>query len=241
MSYRRALVKLTGEAFGRPGSSGLDPSSIDVTARELAESARSHEIAVVVGGGNFLRGATLHASGLDRARRDQMGMVATVLNAMALEGALEAQGVRAQVMNAFALEGIAPRFDRAQGLACLEGGAVLICAGGTGNPFFTTDTASALRAAQLDVEIVVKATKVDGVYDADPLKNPDARRYDTITYDEMIARELAVMDTAAVALLKSHGIPAVVFDFAVAGNLARVLAGERVGTLIQGGPGFGSG
>ena len=233
MSYRRALVKLTGEAFCQAGSCGLDPSAIDATARELAEAARSCQIAVVVGGGNFLRGATLEATGLDRARRDQMGMVATVLNAMALEGALKAVGVPAEVMNAFELDGVVARFDRQMGMAHMESGAVLICSGGTGNPFFTTDTAAALRAAELGAEVVAKATKVDGVYDADPALNSDASRFDHLTYLETLRLRLQALDSTALSMCMENDLPIVVFNMFVPGNLERVLAGEQIGTLIS--------
>jgi uridylate kinase len=230
---RRLLLKVSGEVFGSEGHS-IDMDKVDEFARELIEARETGiELAVVAGGGNILRGAVLCTEGEDRVACDYMGMMATVINALALQGALERGGVEAVVMTPFSLEVAAERFVRRQALRHLREGRVLLLAGGTGNPYFTTDSAAALRAAEIGADALVKGTKVDGVYDSDPVINKDAKKLDTITYTDILKFDLKVMDAAAVALCRDNGIPIVVFDILSKGNLKRVIEREKVGTIVQ--------
>ncbi len=230
---RRLLLKVSGEVFGSEGHS-IDMEKVDDFARELTEAhATGIELAVVSGGGNILRGAVLCIEGEDRVSCDYMGMLATVINALALQGALERAGMEAVVMTPFSLEVAAERFVRRQALRHLREGRIVLLAGGTGNPYFTTDSAAALRAAELGADALVKGTKVDGVYDSDPKKNPDAKKKETLTYTDILREDLKVMDATAVALCRDNGIPIVVFDILTRGNLKRVIAGESLGTIVQ--------
>jgi uridylate kinase len=230
---KRLLLKVSGEVFGSEGHS-IDMEKVDGFARELIEAhGTGIELAVVSGGGNILRGAVLCSEGDDRVSSDYMGMLATVINALALQGALERGGVEAVVMTPFSLEMAAERFVRRQALRHLREGRIVLMAGGTGNPYFTTDSAAALRAAEIGADALVKGTKVDGVYDSDPKTNPDATRMDSLTYTDILKLELKVMDAVAVALCRDNGIPIVVFDILTRGNLQRVIMGETVGTIVQ--------
>ncbi len=230
---RRLLLKVSGEVFGSEGHS-IDMEKVDGFARELIEAhGTGIELAVVSGGGNILRGAVLCAEGEDRVSCDYMGMLATVINALALQGALERAGVEAVVMTPFALEVAAERFVRRQAMRHLQEGRIVLMAGGTGNPYFTTDSAAALRAAEIGADALVKGTKVDGVYDRDPMNHPDAKRLDTLTYTDILRQDLKVMDATAVALCRDNSIPIVVFDILRKGNLKRVILGEAIGTIVQ--------
>ncbi len=230
---KRLLLKVSGEVFGSEGHS-IDMEKVDGFARELIEAHETGiELAVVSGGGNILRGAILCAEGENRVSCDYMGMLATVINALALQGALERAGVEAVVMTPFSLEVAAERFVRRQALRHLREGRIVLMAGGTGNPYFTTDSAAALRAAEIGADALIKGTKVDGVYDSDPETNPDATKMDTLTYTDILRQDLKVMDATAVALCRDNSIPIVVFDILSKGNLKRVILGEAIGTIVQ--------
>jgi uridylate kinase len=231
--FKRVVVKLSGEALTGPGTHGLDGATLARIAGDLAASAgEGTEIAVVVGGGNFFRGVQGAGKGLERARADSIGMLATVMNGLALERAVEAEGRPARALSAIPMPSLCETYTRAAALRHLSKGRVVICSGGTGNPFFTTDTGAALRAAELEADAILKATQVDGVYTADPKRDPDAKRYDKLTHDEAIAKNLAVMDTAAFALARENGIPIFVFSIAGEGAIAAALRGDGRGTLV---------
>lgn len=231
--FGRVLLKLSGEALGGAAGTGLDPEVLRYVAAELAAARRlGAEVAVVVGGGNFLRGATLGAAGFDRVVGDRMGMVATVLNALSLATTFTASGLPARAFSAVEVRGVIDLYRREDAAAALAAGEVVVLAGGTGNPFFSTDTAAALRAAELGAGALLKATKVDGVYDRDPKRDPAARRFETLTYRQVLELSLGVMDLTAVTLCQENAIPVVVFDLARAGALEQVLRGEAIGTTI---------
>lgn len=232
--YKRVLLKLSGEAFCTPGGFGVDSEELQIIAREIRDAADTGAaIAVVVGGGNMVRGAELAKEGLvHQATADYMGMLGTVINGLALKEALESLGRPARCMTAIDVPAVAEPFIRGRALRHLENGCVVILVAGTGNPFFTTDTCAALRATELELDVVLKATKVDGVYTSDPKTNPDATRYDRLTFTEALDKRLAVMDLTALTMCQERGLPVVVFDFKKPGNIRRVIAGEDVGTLI---------
>jgi uridylate kinase len=233
-SYRRLLLKLSGEALIGERGYGIDVSVVDRLARDVAEAvAGGCEIAVVVGGGNIFRGLAGAAKGMDRATADYMGMLATVMNALALHNALERVKTPARVLSAIPMPTVCESYVRPKALHHLERGRVVIFAAGTGNPFFTTDTAATLRAIEMDCEAVAKATQVDGVYDSDPKKNPGAKRFDKLSYAEVLSRDLKVMDGAAIALARDNGLPVIVFSIEEAGNLLKVLRGEGRATIIN--------
>jgi len=234
IAYRRVLLKVSGEAFCKPGGFGLDPEEVRTIARQLKEVARNGcELAVVVGGGNYLRGVQFSkAANVRRATADYMGMVATVINALALQDALELLEVDTRVQSAIDMRDVCEPFIRRRAIRHLEKGRVVILAGGTGNPFFTTDTCAALRANELGAEVILKATKVDGVYSDDPNKNPQAKRYEQLSYDDVVHQGLKIMDVAAISLCKDSHIPVVVFNLKREGNIRRVVEGEAIGTLI---------
>jgi len=234
--YRRVLVKLSGEAFCAPGAFGIDPEALAATVAELAPLHEMQvQAAVVVGGGNFLRGRETAGAGsfLQRTTADAMGMLATVMNALALQDALQARHLPARVLSAVPMGGLCEPYVRARAVRHLEKGRFVILAAGTGSPFFTTDTCSALRASELGAEVLLKATKVDGVFEADPVTCPDAKKFDRLTYGEVLARRLGVMDLAAVSLCMDSRIPVIVFRLSRAGNLAAAVRGEPVGTTIS--------
>ena len=235
LAYRRVLLKLSGEALMGDEDYGIDPKVIHRLAAEVIEAqAAGAEIALVIGGGNIFRGAGLAAGGMDRVTGDQMGMLATVINALAMQDALEKLGAKVRVMSAIKINDVCEDYIRRRAIRHLEKGRITIFAAGTGNPFFTTDSGAALRAIEIGADLLLKATKVDGVYDSDPKKNPDATRFERLTYDDVIGRNLQVMDTAAFALCRDSDMPLRIFDMEQPGQLLRILEGEPIGTLVQG-------
>ena len=233
-AYQRILLKLSGEALLGQEDYGIDPVIIHRIAVEIGDVTRSGvEVAVVIGGGNIFRGAGLAKSGIDRVTGDHMGLLATVMNSLALQDALERIGVDARVMSAISVHDVCEDYIRRRAIRHLEKGRVVICAGGTGNPFFTTDTAAALRAIEIDADIVLKATKVDGVYSADPVKDPAAVLYDKLGYDRVIESKLGVMDANAIVLCRDQRMPIRVFNVFDEGNLVRIIKGEAIGTLVS--------
>lgn len=234
--YCRILLKLSGEALLGTRQYGVDPEFCAFIASQVADVvATGVEVGIVVGGGNIFRGLAAAARGMDRATGDYIGMLATVMNGLALQDALERAGVTTRVMSAIAMNEVAEPYIRRRAVRHLEKGRVVILAAGTGNPYFTTDTAAALRAVEIHAEVLLKATKVDGVYDADPVSNPGARRYDRLTYVDLLRDRLQVMDSTAVSLCMENDLPIVVFDLDRPENIRRVTAGEAIGTLINGG------
>jgi uridylate kinase len=233
-AYKRVLLKLSGEALMGSEAFGISRATIEKMVADIADVVRlGIEMAIVIGGGNIFRGVALGARGMDRATADYMGMMATIMNAMALQDAMRNAGLEARVQSALNIEQVVEPYIRPKALRYLEEGKVVIFGAGTGNPFFTTDTAAALRGSEIGAEIVLKATKVDGVYSADPKKNPDATRYATITFDEALARNLQIMDATAFALCRDQRLPIKVFDIFKPGALRRVLMGEDEGTLVH--------
>jgi len=233
LKYRRILLKLSGEALMGDGDYGIDPGIIKGLAHEIiAVQQAGAEVGVVIGGGNIFRGAGLAAGGMDRVTGDHMGMLATVINALAMQDALEKHGVNARVMSAIKINQICEDYIRRRAVRHLEKGRIAIFAAGTGNPFFTTDSAAALRATEINAELLLKATKVDGIYDSDPKKNPAAKRFQRLTYDDVLQRNLQVMDTAAFALCRENDIPLRIYDMGNAGALMPILQGEDIGTLV---------
>ncbi len=233
-NYQRILLKLSGEALAGEGGFGIDRARISEIAAELAAAVRAGvQFGIVVGGGNFFRGIKASQTGLQRVTVDSMGMLATVMNALALQDFLHALDVKARVLSAIAVEPLAETFTRRAALASLNAGEVAIFAAGTGSPFFSTDTAASLRAAEIEADVLAKATKVDGVYDKDPVQHPDARRYEKISYADVLTEGLAVMDAAAVSLCRENRLPVVVFNLNTPGNIGRLAAGENIGTLIS--------
>ena len=231
----RVVLKLSGEAFADPELNyGIDPATVQAVAEEIREvQSEGHQVAIVVGGGNIFRGLSSSAAGMDRANADYMGMLATVINAMALRDGLEQAGVAARVQTAITIQQVAEPYLRLRALRHLEKGRIVILAGGTGNPFFTTDTTAALRAAELGAGAVLKGTKVDGVYDSDPATNSGATMYDDLTYMEVIEKRLRVMDTTAITMCMDNEIPIRVFNMTVPGNIAAAIRGEKVGTHVH--------
>ncbi len=234
--YRRVLLKLSGEALMGSAAYGIDPAVLSFLAQEISHLKRlGVQTAIVIGGGNIFRGVAGVAQGFDRVRADQMGMLATVINALALEEALTQHAVPAKVLSAYEIKSVVEPFSKEKGLALLEEGYFVILAAGTGNPFFTTDTAATLRALELEAEVLFKATKVDGVYTADPEKDPTARKFDYLTYDEVLQKNLKVMDLTAISLARDHNLPVLVFKMQESGNILKAVCGEKVGTLVGGG------
>lgn len=232
--YKRVLLKLSGEALAGDLGYGIDPKVVDDLAEQIAEVVTDGiELAIVVGGGNIFRGVAGATEGMDRAQADYMGMLATVMNALALQDSFERHGVFTRVQSAITMQEVSEPYIRRKAVRHLEKGRVVILAAGTGNPYFTTDTAAAQRACELRVDVLMKATKVDGVYDSDPKKNPDAKRFEEISYMDVIARELHVMDTTAISLCMDNEIPMIVFDLTKRGNISRALKGEAIGTTIK--------
>ena len=231
--YKRILVKLSGEALMGESDYGIDPVFLKRLAAEIAAVRNAGiEVALVVGGGNLFRGAGLARAGMDRVTADQMGMLATVMNSLALQDALESVGLHVRVTSAIRINEVCEDYIRRRAVRHLEKGRVTIFAAGTGNPFFTTDTAASLRAIEIEAQLLLKATKVDGVYDADPAVNPRARRYDRLTYDQVLDDRLGVMDATAIVLCRDHGLPMRVFNLNQVDALVRAARGEDVGTLV---------
>ncbi len=233
--FRRVLLKLSGEALMGDLGYGIDPKILDSLAKQLGE-VQSHgvEIAIVVGGGNIFRGIAASAEGMDRAQADYIGMLATVMNSLALQEALERNGIFTRVMSAIEMQQVAEPYIRRRAIRHLEKKRVVIFAAGTGNPYFTTDTTAALRALEINAECIMKATKVDGIYDADPKTNPDAVKFDELTYIEVLRRGLQVMDSTAISLCMDNKLPILVFNMETDGNIRRALSGETVGTIVRG-------
>ena len=232
---RRVLLKLSGEALLGDHEYGIDPGVVREIAREVAGAvAGGIEAAIVVGGGNIFRGLAASTEGMDRATGDYMGMLATVMNGLALQDALEQLGQPTRVMSAIAMNEICEPYIRRRAVRHLEKGRVVVMVAGTGNPYFTTDTAATLRAVEVHAQVILKATRVDGVYDADPEKHPEAQRYSRIGYTELLSNRLQALDATAVSLAMDNEMPIVVFDMTVPGNIARAVRGERIGTLIAG-------
>jgi len=231
--YKRAVLKLSGEALMGNRGYGIDPETVDFIAKEIKDSLNlGTEIAIVIGGGNIFRGMEAATKGMERATADYMGMLATVINALALQNSLEKLGIPTRVQSAIEMREVAEPYIRRRALRHLEKGRVVIFAAGTGNPFFTTDTAAALRAIEIGADVIMKATKVDGVYSADPVKFPEAKKFDTITYMEVLKKGLNVMDSTAITLCMDNDLPIVVFNLRGKGNIKKALAGKRVGTLV---------
>jgi uridylate kinase len=233
--FQRAILKLSGEALREIGSrDNISPEIVDRIALEIRDAMKTGlQLGVVVGGGNFWRGAAASARGMDRATADYVGMLATVMNALALQSALEDEGVDCVVMSAIEMKNVAETFIRRRAVKYMNEGKVVIFAAGTGSPFFSTDTTAALRASEMGAQVILKATMVDGVYDSDPKKNPAAKRYDTVSFQECISSQLKVMDTTAFSLCMDNQIPIIVFDLEKHGNVTRALAGENIGTIVQ--------
>ena len=235
--YKRILLKLSGEALAGDAGSGIDTDVLKAIARQVAEvHALGVQIAIVVGGGNIFRGIAASVTGMDRTSADHMGMLATCINGLALQDALEKLGHFTRVMSAIEMHQVAEPYIRRRAMRHLEKGRIVIFVGGTGNPYFTTDTAASLRAMEVQADILLKATKVDGVYDADPVGNPDATKYENLSYMQVLRRELRVMDTAAISLCKDNDMPIVVFKLSDDGNIKRVVLGEAIGTLVSSEP-----
>jgi uridylate kinase len=233
--YKRILLKISGEVLTGEGGFGIDPSVIRQIAGEIKEvKTLGVEIAIVIGGGNIFRGMAASSRGMDRVSADHMGMLATILNGIALQDALEKMGVQTRLQTAIEMRELAEPFIRRRAIRHLEKGRVVIFAGGTGNPYFTTDTTASLRAMEIGAEVILKATKVDGVYDADPMVNPRARKYDELTYLDVLKKQLKVMDATAISLCMDHQIPIIVFNLKKKGNIRRVILGEKVGTKVRG-------
>jgi uridylate kinase len=234
LRYRRVLLKLSGEALMGSGSFGIDPDVVRVLSDELASvHALGAELALVVGGGNIFRGVKAASEGMDRVSGDHMGMLATLINSLALQDQLEQRGVQTRVLSAIEIRQVAEPFIRRRAIRHLEKGRVIILAAGTGNPYFTTDSAAALRAMEVKAEVLLKATKVDGIYSADPLSDARATRYPRITYREVLERNLKVMDATAISLCMDNKLPIVVFDIRQDGNIRRVIHGQEIGTVVS--------
>ena len=232
--FKRILLKLSGEALAANQGFGVDPSRIHEVAAELADVQRlGIQIAVVVGGGNFFRGVAVQAKTMDRVSADHMGMLATVINALALQDALEKQGVHTRVQSAIEMNQVAEPFIRRRAMRHLEKGRVVIFAGGTGNPYFSTDTAASLRAMEIKADAILKATKVDGVYDADPMLVKDAKMFQTISYLDVLSKGLKVMDATAISLCRDNNLPIIIFNLNNHGNIRRVVLGEKLGSLVS--------
>jgi uridylate kinase len=232
--YKRILLKLSGEVLAGGASFGIDPERVRSLAEEIAEVARlGVQLGLVIGGGNFFRGVAAAARQMDRVTADNMGMLATIINCLAMQDALEKQGVPTRVMTAIHMNQVAEPYIRRRAIRHLEKGRIVVFGGGTSNPFFSTDSAGALRALEIQAEVLAKATGVDGVYDKDPRKHSEAVRYETVSYDEVLAKNLGVIDASAVAMCRDNGLPILVFNLTTRGNIMRMSMGEPVGTLIR--------
>jgi uridylate kinase len=234
--YDRILLKLSGEALTGSADFGIDPKVLDRMALEIGQLVEiGVQVGVVIGGGNLFRGAALHEAGMERVTGDHMGMLATVMNALAMRDALERANIPSRVMSAIPMSGVVEHYDRRTAIRHLKAGDVVIFSAGTGNPFFTTDSAACLRGIEIDADLVLKATKVDGVYSADPIKHPDAVKYDRLTFDEILDKKLGVMDLTAICLSRDHNLPVRVFNMNKTKALFNIMVGENEGTLIESG------
>lgn len=233
--FNRVLLKLSGEALQGDGDYGIDPAVLDFLSHQIKPVVTAGiQVSIVVGGGNIFRGLAAASKGMDRAQADYMGMLATVMNSLALQDALERHGVYTRVMSAIEMQEMAEPYIRRRAIRHIEKGRVVIFAAGTGNPYFTTDTTAALRALETNADCIMKATKVDGVYDSDPRTNPDAQRFEELTYIEVLNRGLQVMDSTAISLCMDNNLPIIIFNMQVEGNIERALSGQRVGTIVRG-------
>ena len=233
--YKRVLLKLSGEALGGEQGYGIDPNTITAIAREVKQVVElGVQLSIVIGGGNIFRGLAASSKGMDRASADYMGMLATMINSLALQDALEKVGVDTRVQSAIAMAEVAEPYIRRRAIRHLEKGRVVIFGAGTGNPYFTTDTAASLRAMEIGADVILKGTKVDGVYSADPHKDPSATKFETLNYLEVLKKGLQVMDATAISLCMDNSLPIIVFDVTTDGNVVRVVCGERIGTLVKG-------
>lgn len=231
--YKRILLKLSGEALQGEQEFGIDPKILDAMALEIGQLVGiGVQVGLVIGGGNLFRGAALSEAGLDRVTGDHMGMLATVMNALAMRDALERSNIKSRVMSAIPMSGIVEHYDRRRAIRHLNSGDVVIFSAGTGNPFFTTDSAACLRGIEIEADVVLKATNVDGVYDSDPKKNPDAVKFDQLTYDEVLERQLGVMDLTAICLARDHNMPLRVFNMVAPGIMGKIMVGSEDGTTI---------
>lgn len=234
MKYKRILLKLSGESLQGKQGYGLSVEVLQSYAEQIRQAVNSGlQVAIVIGGGNIFRGLQGAKRGFDRVKGDQMGMLATIINSLALQSALEENGVRARVLTSIRMEPVGEYYSKARALECLAAGEVVIIGGGTSNPYFSTDSAAALRAIEIEADVLLKGTRVDGIYTADPEKDPSATRFETISFDEVYARGLKVMDLTAFTLCRENGMPVEVFDMDTEGNLMRLLGGERIGTLVH--------
>ncbi len=234
-SYKRVLLKLSGESLAGDQGYGIDPATINAIAAEIKEVVDNGvELALVIGGGNIFRGLAASSKGMDRASADYMGMLATVINSLAMQDALEKIGVSTRVQSAIAMQEVAEPYIRRKAVRHLEKGRVVIFGAGTGNPYFTTDTAASLRAMEINAQVILKGTKVDGVYSADPKKDPNATRYNELTYIDVLQQGLQVMDATATSLCMDNHLPIIVFDLTTPGNIKKVISGQTIGTIVQG-------
>lgn len=234
-AYRRILLKLSGEALAGDGGESIDDARLSQFAREIRDlHDMGIEVSVVIGGGNIFRGGRGQTHGIERATRDYMGMLATIMNALALQAAVEAEGVQSRVLSALEIKEVAEPYIRRRATRHLEKRRVVIFAAGTGNPFFTTDTAASLRAVEINADILMKATRVDGVYDSDPEENPQAKRFEELTYLTVLSQKLGVMDSTAISLCMENDLPVLVFNLLEPGNLVRAVRGEKIGTMVRG-------
>jgi uridylate kinase len=234
MKYKRVLLKLSGESLGGGESRGLSAEVLSCYSKQIkAAAAQGVQIGIVIGGGNIFRGLSGTGKGFDRVKGDQMGMLATIINSLALQSSLESEGVKCKVLTSVRMEPIGEFYSKSKALEYLEAGFVVIIGGGTSNPYFTTDTASALRGVEIEADILLKGTRVDGIYTADPEKDPTATKYDRLSFDEAFSRNLKVMDLTAFTLCKENRLPIVVFDMDTEGNLGKVLEGEEIGTIVE--------
>lgn len=232
--YKRILLKLSGESLMGHQGYGIDTERLNSYAEQIRQlAARGIEIGIVIGGGNIFRGLSGANKGFDRVKGDQMGMLATVINSLALSSALVAAGVKARVLTAVRMEPIGEFYSKWKAIECMENGEIVIMSGGTGNPFFTTDTGSSLRGIEIEADVMLKGTRVDGIYTADPEKDPTATKFSDITYDEVLKRGLKVMDLTATCMCKENNLPIVVFDMDTVGNLKKVISGEEIGTVVH--------
>jgi len=234
LAYRRVLLKLSGEALASPSGSGFDDDRLAQFAREITDlHSTGVEVGIVVGGGNIFRGGTGNTHGIERATADYIGMLGTIMNALALQAAIEHRGVGTRVLSALQIKEVAEPYIRRRATRHLEKGRIVLFAAGTGNPFFTTDTAASLRAIEIGADVLIKATRVDGVYDSDPEKNPDAKKYAELTYLEVLSQKLQVMDSTAISLCMDNDLPVLVYNLLVPGNLLRAACGEPIGTIVR--------
>ncbi|OGW38775.1 MAG: UMP kinase [Nitrospirae bacterium RBG_13_39_12] len=233
--YNRILLKISGEAMMGDKSYGIDPSTVDFMAKEIKEAISTGvQIAIVIGGGNIFRGVEASVKGMERASADYMGMLATVINALALQNSLEKNDIPTRVQSAIEMKELTEPYIRRKAIRHLEKGRTVIFAAGTGNPYFTTDTAAALRAMEIGADVILKATKVDGIYSSDPVKDPTAKKYNTVTYIDVLKRGLSIMDSTAVSLCMDNNLPIVVFNLRGNGNIKRIIKGKKIGTLVRG-------